>query len=299
MITWNQDEQEALKGRFISSEIGEYIHKNVVDRHIYNSPLLLFTTFIFSDSDIGKIEYIKKIMIERALDFQQRTNNKTNRMIIYWFPTKFKKEFPKNKNSLDVEEINSATTFHYPNNPFISIYRLEEAPKVLYHELSHLFKLDDILSYNDDLNYSKKFSLNVPCLLCETYSELLALLLNVEDLSKRTGVDFNELYTIEYTFSILQTQKILDFYKVTHIGEFNRIISNTNVFTYFILKTAILKMIDDPKLFLEDREKDRFKLHSSSFLKKLIDDGLEQLFDERIPTIPPELKKTLRMTIIE
>ena len=299
MITWNQDEQEALKGRFISSSIGEYIVKNVVDRHIYTSPLLLFTTYIFNDSNIEDIDSVRNIMIERALDFQNRTNNKTNRMVIYWFPTMFKKEFPTDKNSLDVEEINSATTFHNPVNPFISIYRFEEAPKVLYHELAHFFKLDDILSYYDDADYTRKFNLKVPCLLCETYSELLAFFLNLEDISKRTGYDFLELYTIEYTFSILQTQKILDFYNVSNDQQFDRIKSNTNVFTYFILKTAILKTIRDPILFLKEREKYDFKLHSSAYLKKRIDEGLHLLFDEKIPEIPNELKKTLRMTIIE
>jgi hypothetical protein len=299
MITWNQDEQNALKGRFISRSISEYITKNVVDRHIYKSPLLFFTTYIFNDSNLEEVDSFRNIMIERALDFQNRTNNKKNCMVIYWFPTMFKKEFPTDKNSLDVEEINSATTFHYPNNPFISIYRLEEAPKVLYHELSHFFKLDDILSYYDDDDYTRKFNLKVPCLLCETYSELLAFFLNLEDISKRTGDDFLELYTIEYTFSILQTQKILDFYNVSNDSQFDRIKSNTNVFTYFILKTAILKTISDPLLFLKEREKYDFKLHSSDYLKNCINEGLHLLFDEKIPKIPEELKKTLRMTIIE
>ena len=299
MITWNQDEQEALKGRFVSNSIGEYIVKNTVDRLIYKSPLLFFTTYILNDSNLVDVDTVRNIMIERALDFQNRTNNKTERMVIYWFPTMFKKEFPTDKNSLDVEEINSATTFHNPINPFISIYRFEEAPKVLYHELSHFFKLDDILSYYDDADYTRKFNLKVPCLLCETYSELLAFFLNLEDISKRTGYDFLELYTIEYTFSILQTQKILDFYNVSNDSQFERIRSNTNVFTYFILKTAILKTIIDPILFLKEREKYDFKLHSSDYLKNLINEGLDLLFDEKIPKIPNELKKTLRMTIIE
>ena len=121
MITWNQDEQEALKGRFVSNSIGEYIVKNTVDRLIYKSPLLFFTTYILNDSNLVDVDTVRNIMIERALDFQNRTNNKTERMVIYWFPTMFKKEFPTDKNSLDVEEINSATTFHNPINPFISI----------------------------------------------------------------------------------------------------------------------------------------------------------------------------------
>jgi hypothetical protein len=301
MIEWNSEELIALDGKFIFKDIRAHILANTIGRIVYDTPLLLFTTYVFSNSagDNG-IETVRQTMIERALDFQVRSNNQHKRMIIYWFPTHFKKQFPiSSKYSLDTEEINSATTFHYPAN-FISIFRLEEAPKVLIHELAHYFELDAILR-SSDFGYTKQFDLNVPCLLCETYSEMIAFFVNLEYVSKKTGADLRTLYFMERAFSIIQVKKIIDFFHISNLNQFHKLKSNTNLFTYYFLKTAILLVIDDPIAFIRALENERFVLKSTSHFKFLIDSGLHQLFKQiaGLPEIPIEFKKTMRMTIIE
>lgn len=300
MIEWNSDEMIALDGKFIFKDIRAYILEKTIGKIVYDTPLLLFTTYVFSDSAENGIESVRQTMIERAQDFQARSNTQSKRMIIYWFPTHFKKQFPvSSKYSLDTEEINSATTFHTPDN-FISIFRLEEAPKVLIHELVHFFELDAILR-SSDFGYTRQFNLKVPCLLCETYSEIIAFFVNLDYVSKKTGTDVNTLYFMERAFSIIQIKKIIDFFKIKSISQFHKLKSNTNLFTYYFLKTAILLVIDHPIEFIGTLENDGFRLKNANEFKFLIDTGLHQLFEKitELPKIPNEFKKTMRMTIIE
>jgi hypothetical protein len=299
MLNWNKNEIDALSGRFISSEILHFILNNTIDRHTFKNDLIQWNTYIFNNSNIDEIIHIENMMIKRALDFQKRSNKMDVPMIIYWFPTDYKKELPTDKKSLDVNEINSAATFHSALNKFIALYRLEEAPKVLYHELIHYFELDNIIPYGEDSEYTIQFNLKSPCLLRETYCELMALLLNVEDISIRENKNFMELYSIEYAFSILQKDKILNFFNIRDASDFHKLKSDTNVFTYFICKTAILLSIDNPIHFLKKMEEKHFNLHSIQFLKSLINNGFDLLFKEKVDLNIPILNNTLRMTIIE
>jgi len=299
MINWNQYELDALRGRFVSQSILNFIINNTTEKQYFSNDLITWNTYIFNNTNKEKIKQLEKRMIDRALDFQKRCKKLDQPIVIYWFPTHFKKELPKDKNSLDVNEINSATTFHKPGEKFIAIYRIEEAPKVLYHELIHYFDLDDAIEFGEDLEYKYRFNLKVPCLLRETYCEIMALLLNIEDICKRENKNFMELYSIEYAFSILQKQKILDFFNIYRETDFYKLLSDTNVFTYFILKTAILLSIENPIEFLKKLENNNFKLYSIDFLKSYINDGLSFLFIEKFSVDIPFLNNTMRMTIIE
>ena len=299
MINWNKQEIDALRGRFVSSTILNFILNNTIDKHHFSNNLITWNTYIFNNTNIEKVLEIEKLMIDRALDFQRRSKKTDDPMIIYWFPTDFKKELPKDKHSLDVNEINSATTFHKPGDKFIGIYRIEEAPKVLYHELIHYFELDNIIDFSEDMEYINRFNLKVPCLLRETYCEIMALILNIDDISKRENKNFMELYSIEYAFSILQKEKILNFFNIHNEREFYKLVSDTNIFTYYILKTAILISIENPIEFFKKIENNNFKLHSVDFLKSNINNGLDLLFKEKFLIDIPYLNNTLRMTIIE
>jgi hypothetical protein len=302
-MDWDSHERNALEGIFIGTKIRQYILENTTKRIVHDTPLLLLTHYEFNNTEekeMADILYLRNIMIDRALDFQMRTNMQQKRMIIYWFPTPFKKRIPvPAKESLDVEEINSATTFHAPHN-FVSIFRREEAPKVLIHELVHFFELDSLLR-STDFGYIKRFKLRVPCLICETYSEVVAFLLNAEYVGLSTGRDINELFIMERAFSTIQVKKILEFFNIHGIDEFYKLRSNTNVFTYYILKTALLFMIDNPKQFINILEKNQFKLMNMDQLRLMIDKGLLVLIGKmnEISQIPVEFKNTMRMTIIE
>ncbi len=302
-MDWDTNERNALGGIFICAKIRQYIIENTTKRIVLDTPLLLLTHYEFhntEEKETADILYLRNIMIDRALDFQMRTNMQKKRMIIYWFPTPFKKRIPHPpKESLDVEEINSATTFHSPHN-YVSIFRREEAPKVLIHELVHFFELDSRLR-STDFDYIARFKLQVPCLICETYSEVVAFLLNVEYVSLSTGRDIYELFIMERAFSTIQVKKIMEFFNINDINEFYKIRSNTNVFTYYILKTALLFMIDNPKTFINMLEKNKFRIINTEQLKIMIDNGLLVLIDKmkEISHIPVEFKNTMRMTIIE
>ena len=51
---------------------------------------------------------------------------------------------------------------------------------------------------------------------------------------------FNKYLAIEQAFSLYQIRKILDFFKIDNINNLNKLSSDTNLMTYYFLKTALI-----------------------------------------------------------
>ena len=300
-MDWNPQEKLALKGRFIDNSIKKYIDSMVlqrVERDI--SPILHFTTYLMRDSDNNKIIELSNNIISQTVEFQNLYRTNDEKLKIYWFPTPIIKRLPKNnKESLDVPEINSACTFHYTNNRFIALYRMEEAPKVLYHELIHFYYLDTPLEETHDNYFKTKYNLKIPCSLRETYSEFLGCLLNIERVSKMTGVPFLELYNIEYAFMNYQAQKILDFFKINSKNQLYRLQSDTNLITYYLFKLALFMNLDNPRQTLLELERQKLNMRKPELFVAAIEKGLDNIFNQSKISVIPELRETMRMTIIE
>lgn len=238
---------------------------------------------------------------------------------VVFFPTQHKKMLPKSKKaSINVPHINSAMTTQFPHDPSLDnviIYREEESPKVLCHELCHLLNLDVAFSRKDDDYFRRKYNLRTPCYLSEVYCEVVGTLLNLYDYASSDTRShrmerFRELYTVERTYMLYKTAQILEHYDIHHPTDLHKLTSDTNTLTYTVMKCAYLltverehdmvsfvKRLIDTKLYISEKT---FREH--------IEDGFDRLFKEcqvlhrifKDSSPPPKsLDSTLRLTIVE
>jgi hypothetical protein len=299
-MNWRESEKRALSGRFISEPINKYIIENTIDRIEYDDEQIYITSFIIKGIKAIKIKECHDLLIERTKYFCDITKN-NKKVVLYWFPTEYKKILPIDKKSLDVHEINSACTWHNGEESFIAIYRWEEAPKVLFHELSHYFHLDEYLTHNDNDYFITKYNLDIPCSLAETYSEIIGFIMNIFHFTNGFNELFDKMFAVEMAFSVYQCQKILRFFNINNSGDLHKLKSDTNLFTYYILKTIFIYNIN-PREFLEKMLNKTNPLvlegeHLDNFNN--IIKNIDHIFEiEKIPIING-LEKTMRMTIVD
>ena len=300
-MNWKNTEKRALSGRFVSEKINTFIINNTIDRIEYEDFQVHLTSFIIMGIEQIKIKECHELLIQRTKFMCDITKNNT-KVILYWFPTTFKKSLPSDKLSLDVHEINSACTWHNGKDSFIAIYRWEEAPKVLFHELSHYFHLDSILSHDDNMYFKQLYKLDIPCSLAETYSEIIGFMMNIYHFTGGFNELFDKMFAVEMAFSMYQCQKILRFFNINSADEFYKLKSDTNLFTYYILKTVFIYNINPREYLTMMINKSNPLLLETEHMEHLIDilkNNLEKIFEiELIPNIKG-LEKTMRMTIVD
>jgi hypothetical protein len=285
-------------------------YRPVMTVHGKNRNAVLYVGFL------PKQEHLLERMYRRLSFFADMFPHKEIRVV--FFPTQHKKMLPKKKTSISVLHINSAMTTQFPYNPSLDniiIYREEESPKVLCHELCHLLNLDVVFSRKDNDYFRRKYNLRTPCYLSEVYCEIVGTLLNVYDYAlsdtrSHLTERFRELYTVERTYMLYKTAQILEHYDIRHPTDLHKLISDTNTLTYTVMKCAYLLTVErkydmvsfvrrliDTKLYISEKT---FQEH--------IEDGFDRLFKEchvihRIFVVssPPtkSLDSTLRLTIVE
>jgi len=289
--------------RFVTKDVINYIIENTHSIATINTPQYSITTFLMGNIQLNSEIYDIEKRVKQFIDWIKPDIDELP-IKIFWFPTHFKKTIPLDKKSLDVNEINSACTIHYGSVPssFIIIYRLEEAKKVLFHELIHLFSLDSDIPANLENIIREKYNLkmSLPCSLAETYAEFMGCLLNIFYLSNGDNDKFNTYLAIEQSFSLYQIYKILNFFQINNINDLNKLSSDTNLMTYYFLKTALITH-HNINYFFYSLLKNRFKLdeHHLAFFVKYLDNL------RNIPKYLEYVKElniddtTMRMTIVE
>jgi len=289
--------------RFVTKDVAGHIIQNTHSICCLDTPHYSMKTFLMDNIQLENDIYDIGKRITQFINWAKPDIKKLP-IKIFWFPTHFKKVIPVDKKTLDVNEINSACTFHpyADNGSFIVIYRIEEAKKVLFHELIHLFELDNNIPEKIENKirnrYNLKFSL--PCSLAETYAEFMGCLLNIYYLSNGDNEKFNTYLAIEQAFSLYQIYKILKFFDINNMDDLNKLSSDTNLMTYYFLKTALLTH-NNVKIFFYSLLNNSFKLddHHLTFFS---------LYLDNLQNIPKYLKyikdiniddNTMRMTIVE
>jgi hypothetical protein len=283
-----------LNNYFMGNDIKNYIKNSSKTYKVVKS-----NTYTINIIDYGIKDYKINNFVNRVKFFQKLINT-TRHVTIWWFPTAFKKTFPNNTKFIDLENINSGSTTFYGDSSkdYIVIFRYEEAYKVLFHELVHFYNLDKTLGNELDDYYRKYYNLNdkIPFSIRETYAEIVATLLNIYYINN-TLLDykFNRLLLIEQTYSIDLLQRIFSYFEIKNVDQLYKLSSNTNLATYYVVKSCILldkKVVYFFRKILENRLKINSKLFSIFLAKK----NLETIFS--YPLIKLNTK-TLRMTIIE
>lgn len=286
----DKDIEIALTGNFISQKVKNYIHQHL-QGWIHSSDGLL------NVADFGNRRKTEQYLqeIENICRFFRNKSFATEPIKLYFFPTPLPKIIDYKKGSLDVEELNSACTFTYPETHFIALYREEEFQKVLFHELIHYDGLDATMPYTADRDFREKYHLTIPTRMPEVYAEIIGMLLNIQ----YSGGDFNYKYTVEKAFMTLQYQKIMNFFGIKNIENMSLLKSDTNLVTYFVFKLAFLQTIRKPLDYLKNAEKNGLLLKDPKTFLKHIDMGMNKLNRIEKINIPPEFKDTMRMTIVQ
>ena len=325
---------------FFPSEIHTEIHQkfDIIDEHQIRYPRrdgkIININFTIEQSQNTALTPHEKIMaMMRTLILGAIAPTlKTYDVVVY--PTKSKKDF-KNTTSekkLGPSNVNSGVTTIYFDSTTTNkttVFRREELGKLLIHELVHNLEFDFGFNDIDNITDLHKY-FNVPrgskILLNEAYTETVAVIINaiiccIE--GGKTLVSLEKFLKLELMFNLFQTAKILDFYGFSDANEINmpddtlgRFNQETNVLSYFYLKTALLHNLSNFIDFV-DNNSYNFCLSSPQTLKvqvefielilsstrqeefiRNLNDTMDYIRKNR-ETIPKDLSSTLRMTCVE
>jgi hypothetical protein len=221
-----------------------------------------------------------------------------------------KKQLELFDNKLSPINTNSGSSL---KGSFINIWRKEELRKVLIHELIHYLYIDDE-PYNsgyDTLsnNIKKKYNMNSRIIPNEAYTEALATIIHTVYISYKLGNKdlFTKLIKTEITYSLFQVSKIFNSFniKVANPKYFNKINQTTSIFSYYVIKSALLYSLNDFLLFVEksikfNKRHNEFKnliiecVENNDYLKNI------QYFINKVDSIEDDfIRKTMRMTCLE
>ena len=307
----------------LSIETMTYLHKYKI---VYN-------TFTINLNIYNKKKQISKKLVNKLIKlillmclFKKQTNININ---IDIYLTSNKKELPVYYKNLGCNEVNSGLSMEYTNKKKIIIYRIEELNKVLIHELIHYLHLDLGLDFGLNIdknsikyNFDEYFDINTKLKLNETYTEIIANIINCfifsyEYNNKKDLTLLKELLEYEIKFSCYQSAKILVHYGYKNCNDFfksynTKLFKQTSaIFEYYILKTALLFNLNDIlNIFNSNynqyyllKNKDDFKtiyldllLYYSTqkdFINKL-SEFFKYIYSNKKPQL---LYKNLRMTI--
>jgi hypothetical protein len=183
---------------------------------------------------------------------------------IYFYFTSLEKNLPNsNIHILDEINVNTAFTTTCPIDSEIVVFRKEEWFKVFIHETFHNFGLDFSMMNNDMINdcIINIFKVQSKINAFEAYTEFWAEIINALFCSYYATKDKNnineflsnsEFYiNFEKTYSLFQLVKTLDFMglqykdlysntKESSILRENLYKENTNVLSYYIIKTVLI-----------------------------------------------------------
>ena len=258
-----------LLGEFTSLDIQRDIQLNLKYTYFYDCDIngIQLKLETHHSKKLNKI-YPDKKLIYRIV-FLNFLANKQFIDLKLWY-SKRKKTLPNkiinNNKYLGAREINSGcTTFtgSLPNK--VSIWRNEEMPKVMLHELCHSLELEESHELNDFKEYIyKHFDIKreIPIRLFESYVETWANFINILLIVKNLGNNrknrkiFMNLLEIEIKWSLFQAAKILDFFEYSTFEDFYfpngieeqnktpKFLQKSNIFSYTILRSTILFNLD-------------------------------------------------------
>lgn len=132
---------------------------------------------------------------------------------------------------------------------YINLWRDEEIYKVLFHELTHYFKIDTYTNASIDNKFNKQISKifnNIHYYKpAEAYTESVAILLNCVYIIYKLNLNpkqFLKIFSYEYNFTLFQVAKLMKYYD---IDNFHKIVPSelnkyTAIFSYYVIKLLIM-----------------------------------------------------------
>ncbi len=265
-VIWSEiDKYNSIKSNLkeeLPNNIKDSINKNIHYVYEYNAEIknkIITITFYSMNKESSEIIEKKVILILFWLSYALTCikNKCSNKLNIYLFDLPNKKRLPLIDNHyLKPENVNTAFTYSCKPNNEIVIFRSEEWFKVFLHETFHSFGID-FVPYSSQINQNVNniFGLNINYDITESWCETWARIFNVIFVSyfESDNFDnfnlfkkyFNIRYTNEVIYSLLQMNKIINFYNLNMksilLGkETNKYKEDTPVFSYFVLTSLNL-----------------------------------------------------------
>jgi hypothetical protein len=235
-------------------------------------------------------------------------NNLSIDLILYM--SNAKKICPKIKNqTISYEHVNSGSTTSYHDSnyadPLVKIYRSEELIKVLFHELIHACKFENIF----DKYPPHKFKVTrAQLLFTESITECMARILNIILYSYIYNKNINETLEYEIMFGLIQTAKILNTYGFVSVKDFlnddindkRKIKQETSAFEYYILTTILLMNVNNFFNIIERKGTihDMVKLVNDAFNNIDYQNRVDNIIDD-LGNMDSDLLNTCKMTVIK
>ena len=287
-----------VKGEFTSLDIQNEIQLGLKksERVSIEKQGILLNLLIFSDEK----KIIPEKLITRCFYLDLLLKKRKIINIELWLSNK-KKNLPPPREIkfIGSKEVNSGcNTFSNKGNK-VSIWRKEELPKVLIHELIHSLSLErhndyDILQQFVYKYFDVKIDNNLN--LFECYVEIMADIVNI-----MIDGGGKKYFRLELIHCVFQVGKILNYFGYTTWEEFyreggwieggktDRYNQKSNVFSYFIMRSLILYNLDDFITLCFSKNTEHFlKQHFESRLlldimkKTLLDDNYKNLVNKCI-----------------
>ena len=311
--------QMLYNNKFVPIDVQHCAESFDMDKYVINCDD--FNLMIYSDyqNELTQDDYINTIIkyiihiINIMKSIGKNINNVTKPNILILLGTQ-KKQINNYDKMLSPTNINSGSSMGGIN---VMIWRKEEICKVLIHELIHFYEIDFNI-FDKGYTEINEFLLkkyNIEFINCpnEAWTECFAVLIHCYFISFYTKNTPNKILTYEMIFTLFQISKILSFYGITSYNEIGikKIAQTTSVFSYFIVKGALLfnlkylieKIDDDIKNILIKNKVDMF----SSIVKQSLNESYFERVDEML-NIFKNIKhirntdfimKTMRMTCFQ
>lgn len=306
---------------FISLDIQDYCEK-CLDKTIQFEVSLnnTISKIVMNYNHSYNIDSHINNIINRCMILSDIHNIKKEMNINLWF-TPFLKKIPDTYLLLGPKEINSGSSGGYLDK--VEIWRTEEMPKLVLHEVFHNLDLDSKHHNYDKVvkNIKKRsdISSNTSLLINESLTEIAAVLINCILCSLETNKGFNtflKYLELERKYTIFQISKILIHFGYNNAFDFfkpknkkHKFKQNTSVFSYFIVKGSILYNLDKymefskkyfNKFQINLKYKDKLESLLISFIYNIdfiniINDTMKIYSNLKLNS---NIKKSLRMTCV-
>ena len=256
---------------FMDAFIKQYIraHDNI-ETHIdykFNNiaiKIVIYDSVHHTADSLHNIIHVKLLLCIVCFYIASFTTQPTiDKVVVNLFMTPFKKHSPlEPHHSIKPININSGSCHFRGGQAFeINLWRQEELYKVLCHELCHYFKIDNIdQSYYD---FKTLFNIEGDVKPREAMTEMNGILIHHLHAAYHFNPNKNNviqnlcnLVEIDTCHSILNVAKILKHFGCDSFQDFKRgssrtLRQDTSVFSYYILKSALLCNFQQYLLFLE------------------------------------------------
>jgi hypothetical protein len=238
-------------GTYFPQEVKDYILENTKYGVKYQTPNANITFYTFDNTvPLQKLnKYVKLVLCWITIAQEYSIHHCGNGLNVVIYMTPLKKTLPNKGEVLSAINCNTGFSSLCKHGNDIIVYREEEWFKVFLHESFHYFGFDysnmDLSLVNRELQ--KCFCVKTNILLFETYTEFFAEIVNLCFYCALNRKDFRSQIKKEITFSIEQSNKVLHHMNLTYGNlldnceeTIEKYREDTNVFSYYILKTILL-----------------------------------------------------------